>query len=73
MFVNLIVPTYTTNQNHIETTKEKQQMKLQLQKPESAFTNEKKNKPWNKIKTKWRKRKEVGQLSLHMKLDPYDS
>ncbi len=57
MFVNLIVPTYTTNQNHIETTKEKQQMKLELQKPESAFTSEKKNKPWNKIKTKnkWRK------------------
>jgi hypothetical protein len=45
MFVNLIVPTYTTNQNHIETTKEKQQMKLELQKPESAFTSEKKNKP----------------------------
>jgi hypothetical protein len=51
MLVNLIVPTYTTNQhhtpnqNHTETTKEKQQMKLQLQKPESAFTSEKKNKP----------------------------
>jgi hypothetical protein len=45
MFVNLIVLTYTTNQNHIETTKEKQQMKLQLQKLESAFTTEKKNKP----------------------------
>jgi hypothetical protein len=32
-------------------------MKLELQKPESAFTSEKKNKPWNKIKTKnkWRK------------------
>jgi hypothetical protein len=45
MFVNLIVPTYTTNQNHIETTKEKQQMKLQLQKLESVITTEKKNKP----------------------------
>jgi hypothetical protein len=45
MFVNLIVPTYTTNQNHIETTKEKQQMKLQLQKLESVVTTEKKNKP----------------------------
>jgi hypothetical protein len=45
MFVNLIRPTYTTNQNHIEITKEKQQMKLQLQKPESVFTSEKKNKP----------------------------
>jgi hypothetical protein len=45
MFVNVIVPTYTTNQTHIETTKEKQEMKLQLQKPESAFTSEKKSKP----------------------------
>ncbi len=45
MFVNLIVLTYTTNQNHIETTKEKQQMKLQLQKLESVITTEKKNKP----------------------------
>ncbi len=80
MFVNLILPTYTTNQNYIETTKEKQQMKLQLQKPKSAFTSEKKNKPWNKTKSKMEKTKrswtiifayEIGSLLWLITSIPY--